>query len=304
MEAQDLIEIDRGLANQPDAAEHWPQIKEMLGVLTSAISKAEPGMSRDEILQHIPNARMLAARSAFVRRAQEWPQGYQGDFQTINQIIEQQNLCEPGTLGHAIEAFFLDSDICQQHISKVKAQSNLIKETLFLKRSPSILSIGCGTSADLKENIPALKAAKASITLIDIDEKAIEHSMDALRPIQDQVNAIQGNVFKVAKRMRESYDLILIGGVFDYLDDRLVRSVLRSLYRNLSSDGVLFFTNIRAKNPYRLHMEYLSDWVLIERSADDLLDLMEQAGCDMNKAMIKKDETGLSLLAYAHKPSY
>ncbi len=47
----------------------------------------------------------------------------------------------------------------------------------------------------------------------------------------------------------------------------LIRAVCNEL---LADGGRLFLTNIASPNPYRVWIEYLADWHLIERSAEEL----------------------------------
>lgn len=74
------------------------------------------------------------------------------------------------------------------------------------------------------------------------------------------------------------YDLILAGGLFDYLPDRAARFVAGQAINKLCKPGSLFyFANIGKGNPYRYWAEYLSDWVLIERDEPGIRRLLNGA---------------------------
>lgn len=64
-----------------------------------------------------------------------------------------------------------------------------------------------------------------------------------------------------------------------------------------------FFTNIDYDNPYKIWMENLADWTLIERSHDDLINMVNKSiGSDSYTSLrIKKDQTGLTHLTYVTK---
>jgi hypothetical protein len=98
------------------------------------------------------------------------------------------------------------------------------------------------------------------------------------------------------RNLSEHYDLILIGGVFDYLNDKTIVSILKSLRNNLVEDGRVFFTNIDKNNCYRTFMEYLGDWFLIERSESDVDELITAAEWPDDSYRITKDKTGLTHL--------
>ncbi|HXI13141.1 MAG TPA: hypothetical protein VNM92_10955 [Thermoanaerobaculia bacterium] len=79
--------------------------------------------------------------------------------------------------------------------------------------------------------------------------------------------------------------------------DPQVTCVIRHAYHGLLKPyGRLFFTNIASPNPYRPLIEYLADWVLVERSDDDIRRLCRDADVAEDRVNIRRDETGLALL--------
>lgn len=262
----------------------------------------EKAFTREEILEHLTPLREVVRESPFLQRAQDWPRGYQGDFQTIHHILDQRNQAPANSLGYIIEDYFIHSDICAQHINKVQQQSTLISETIRANRNAKIISIGCGTSKDIKQAIPDIKCSYAEITLVDIDEDALEYSSQQLQGIEEHVTMINGNIYKVMRRLADQYHLILIGGVFDYLNNKTIVSILSSLKNNLAMSGKLFFTNIDQGNPYRVFMEYLANWCLIERSADDLVGLTVESGWSASAMKMRKESTQLThLVEISHR---
>jgi extracellular factor (EF) 3-hydroxypalmitic acid methyl ester biosynthesis protein len=260
------------------------------------IERREQLSSRKEILLTITKIRTACRESPFVERAQTWPRGYSGDFETINYIMRSENKAKPYTFGYFVEDYFLKSDICQQHKNKIAYQAQLIKNTINTKSNAKIISIGCGTSEDIKYCLPEIKSSQAEITLVDVDENAIDFSFYQLAEIKEQITALHGNIYKLMRMLTEKYDLILIGGVFDYLNDKTIISILQSLRDNLAENGRLFFTNIDRGNPYRIFMEYFSDWILTERSESNLISLINDANWPKDSYQITKDRTGLTHL--------
>lgn len=268
------------------------------------IERQERVCTRMELLQKLVKIRDLAATSPFINRAQSWPRGYQGDFETIDYIINGENKAEVGTFGYVLEDYFLQSAICEQHKNKIERQMQLITEAVAQKSHAKVISIGCGSSEDVKRCIPVLKQSQAEITLVDVDQDAIAFSLHRLTEIKERLILLHGNIYKVMRSLNKHYELILIGGVFDYLNDKTIVSVLRSLQNNLSETGTLFFTNIVNGNPYRVFMEYFSNWMLIERSKADIARLIREAQWPDNGYRIRKDKTGLTHLVELsiHKP--
>jgi len=222
----------------------------------------------------------------------------------VNHIITSENRSEEGTFAYYYEDYLLHSDICKQHRNKVACQASLIKEAIASKWDTKVLSIGCGTSADMEMCIDEIERSACGITLVDIDKDAIVFSLQQLQQIKERITPLQGNIYKLLCNLSEHYDLILIGGVFDYLNDKTIIAILQSLRNNLTENGKIFFTNIDKNNPYRVFMEYTSDWILIERSEDDLISLIVNAGWPMESYQIIKDETGLTHMVELNKTSF
>jgi extracellular factor (EF) 3-hydroxypalmitic acid methyl ester biosynthesis protein len=281
---------------------HEANLSSFIKLFTQFVLTWESKLSRTEIIDALLPIRKLAAASPFVKRAQCWPRGYAGDFETIRYILEGGNWAVPGTLGYYIEDFFLTSSICEQHHNKIIQQGIMIKETVQRKRKAHILSIGCGTSEDLYSCLPHLKSSGAWVTLVDIDGDALAYSLEKLVSIKERVNVIKGNIYKEVRQLKSCFDLILIGGVFDYLPDKVISVLLKQLGQQLQSGGQLFFTNIARGNPFRICMEYLADWVLIERGREELEGLIKAAVPQLHYT-IQKDSTGLTYLATLQQPA-
>ena len=108
-----------------------------------------------------------------------------------------------------------------------------------------------------------------------------------------------GNALKVVRKTAQLgaiFDLVLAGGLFDYLPDRQAAYLIQHACSLLRRGGTFFFTNIARGNPYRPLIEYFGDWFLIERSEEDVLRLCDEAGVPRGAVEIEREETGLTLL--------
>jgi hypothetical protein len=78
--------------------------------LGAEIARAEhAGLTREQIREMAAPVGEIFARSPFVRRAQVWPRGYPGDFETIEQLVSQANRAPERTLAWLIESYCLGS---------------------------------------------------------------------------------------------------------------------------------------------------------------------------------------------------
>lgn len=265
--------------------------------LLDAILVAEENSKREDTITRLQEVRKIHRQSPFFVRTQDWPRGYAGDFETIEYIINGENKSAVNSMGYYLESIILNSPIVQQHRNKVSHQSQLILNTALENDNAKILSIGCGSSADLRNIQNVLKRTNVEITLFDMDEGALACSAEKLEPIKDKCSLIQGNLIRLVKKIEEKFDLIVIGGVFDYLTDKTIVSVLKKIYNeNLNSGGEIFFTNIAKGNPYRVWMEYCFNWELIERTKEDIEKLFEDSLLDRSELKLKREETGLTYL--------
>jgi extracellular factor (EF) 3-hydroxypalmitic acid methyl ester biosynthesis protein len=260
------------------------------------------GVPDAEIRRLIEPARAIHAQSPFVTRLQQWPRGYPGDFETIEWLVRGENRAAPGTLAHALETYALTAAIAQQHRNKVNFQSACMLETFATARPCRILSIGCGGNPDLRAVIDQVPPS-ATLVLCDSDHDALAYSRDKLQPIADRCHFVHGFVPRVLRRVREHgpFDLILAGGLFDYLTDRFITRTLSEAWETMLAPGGRFvFTNIATGNPYRVWIEYLGDWKLIERSETDIAALCDAAGVPAPPQMVR-DATSLAIVATVRK---
>jgi SAM-dependent methyltransferase len=272
--------------------------------LFDAILTAErEGLERSSILAQLEAARALHAESSFLRRLRDWPRGYQGDFETIERLCDAQvSAADP--LVRCLEWYALNAPVAQQHRNKVEQQAALIAEVVKSRNDPEILLVGCGGCRDLRALEPPSLLKSARFTLNDSDPAAIEFARAQLPAQGFRCQFEVGNALRVVPRLsrKSRYDLLIAGGIFDYLPDSAATRLLHYGYRALAPGGVLFFTNIASGNPYRPWMEYLVNWLLIERSADDLARLLDGAGVPSNSVTFARDLTGLTFLIRVERP--
>ena len=271
--------------------------------ICDALTTCEAAGAPDaEIRAVLKTAREIFGASPFVTRLQQWPRGYPGDFETIEWLWRGDNRAPAGTLAQAIETYALNAAIAQQHRNKVTFQAACILQAMAVARPCRMLSIGCGSSPDLRTVIDQVPPS-ASVVLCDSDKDALIYSRAKLEPIADRCHFVHGMVPKVLRRVADHgpFDLILAGGLFDYLSDRFVARTLSDAWRSLlAPGGRIVFTNIARGNPFRVWIEYMADWRLIERSEEDIATICREAGIPVVPTMVR-DATSLAIVATLRK---
>jgi extracellular factor (EF) 3-hydroxypalmitic acid methyl ester biosynthesis protein len=264
------------------------------------------GLDKAMILDYLGPARAVHSQSPFVRRLQTWPRGYAGDYETIEYLFEGRNQAKPDSIGYFIERYALTSGVAQQHRNKIAWQASRILGTC---RRPEgarrILSLACGGSRDLRSVLPYLEVTAPTIVLNDVDRPALELSASCLSSISSCLTLVPGDAFQAIRTLKKAgpYDLILTGGVFDYLDDRQAVWLLRHLRGMATDDASICLTNIAPHNPYRVWIEYMANWTLIERSYQDLERLIRDGGLgEGSHPTVSLEESGLTHLVELRRP--
>ncbi len=263
------------------------------------------GTPRAEIDKIIKPARDIHGRSAFVRRLQDWPRNYPGDFETLEYICNPENKSRYGKIEYYIEEYALNSSMAQQHRNKVQRQSDIVLDSLLNgKAGQKILSVGCGACNDVLHIEKYIRNIQCELVLHDVDSGALELSKKRLGHLRATLHLVNGNFLQSLRKIEKlgPFDLILAGGLFDYLSDKHISFFLREAMRNLlNRNSILFFSNIKIGNPFKVWQEYLADWKLVYRSETDILRLLNGSGFSDSEVKIDTDKTGLTLLVTVHK---
>jgi extracellular factor (EF) 3-hydroxypalmitic acid methyl ester biosynthesis protein len=267
-------------------------------LLGCAAAAAEAGVPYPEMRAVTAEARAFHGRySRTLAHTQRWPRGYPGDFELIERLLDGDPGGEAGTLARTLETCVLQLPIVWQHRVKVAWQAGLVRRRLKGSDAIRVLSIGCGGARDLLLLEPH-ELGRLEVVLNDLDADALTLSATRLAGGVRRLTCVRGNALRSATKMRAEgpFDVILVGGLLDYLPERAARTLLGHAGEMLSPEGLLGATNIAAGNPWRLMLQLLADWTLIERSHDEMSRLMSQPKL---KASIALDDTRLTWLAVA-----
>jgi len=282
-------------------------VESALQTLWHSIKECEDaGIDKREIFANLGDARAIHARSPFIARAQTWPRGYPGDFETIEYLCAGENRALPGTMPHALEELALRSPITGQHRNKVAFQAEAILAAC--RRTdghPRILSIGCGGCRDIRSITSSLLPIAAEFVLCDLDYEALDFALHALGPLAGRCAYLNASIPRVLGKLVPfgPFDLVIAGGVFDYLPDRWITLAVQSIWQTLvAPKGSLVFTNIKRGNPFRVWLEYLANWELTERDERDIVARCSEAGIPLSSVFIEPDHTGLALLVTCERP--
>ena len=278
----------------------------MAGLLAEVTDAELNGQSKEDIAQAIAAARGACKQSPFFAYAQQWPRGYAGDFAIVEHIVAQRNDARPGTFGWGLEQHLMTGPMVQQHINKIVHQARLIQEALVGHDGEpvSILLIACGGAADLRRIQPQLMGRDVRIVLNDADAGALALATQELAYLGDQLTVVHGNIMRSIDELSQHgpYDLVIAGGLYDYLPQRIASRLTGKVLTRLCKPGGLFyFSNVGAGNPYRVMLEHLMNWPLIERTEADIDEIVAPHAEQVKEILVTRDGTGLTLLVEIRK---
>lgn len=289
MDARDSSQ-GRAIYNQVVSGVH-----EMMASIDRLVAE---GVPRPEIADAAAPARQAMAASPFAARLQTWPRGYPGDFETIEYLVDAINTAEPDTLGYYCERFFLSTPPAVQHREKLRVQADCYRSCVSVHPDARILVLAVGGGRCILPALDDLLRSRATLVVVDMDADALALCGERLAPFGDRCEQIRGNPVRLLSRYRSRgpFDLVVAGGLFDYVPQGVLQWVVPTIVNDLlRPGGRFFFTNIADGNPYRSWMEYFASWDIIERSASDIEQLVEPVR-DACRLQIRRDTSGLTWL--------
>lgn len=176
--------------------------------------------------------------------------------------------------------------------------AELILQQYQEKKTPRILSIAGGYHSDLNR-IQKWLTNGPSFTLFDHDHDALTRSKALLSDIRNNCEFIQGNILRIDREFRDSkpYDLVILGGLFDYIKDTTMSEILTFIWSKLIKDGgVIFFTNSLQEKTLQPYTDQDDDWPAIERNDESLMQLCVAAGIPEQAINIAQDETNRTII--------
>jgi len=296
----DFVALKNRLPMDYDAA--YRETVRAVEQLCSAIDDALLAGSGDqEIRALIEPARAVHAQSPFWQRVYSWPRGVVGHYLTIEWLCESRLQSPPRSIAAYLERYLFSFPAAQQHRNKVAWQAEHIRSAV-RAGARKVLSVACGGCRDLRLCLTNL-IGDTRFFLNDLDEEAIRFSTAHLREIEHQLRPVAGNLFRSMRRFSElgPFDLIVAGGIFDYLNDDLFCKMTSRLIACLVPRGKLCLSNFAEPNPYRTWMTYFGDWVLVERSEHSIRRILGDASAAGVDLKFSRDATRLAVLVTAQR---
>jgi extracellular factor (EF) 3-hydroxypalmitic acid methyl ester biosynthesis protein len=256
----------------------------------------------------------LMLRAPFVFRTYTKPLGYAGDYQMVNQMMDDPRQ-GPSTYFQIVNAAFLQAAAAVAHRNRidilVKYLTRLADAARVAGRPFRILNIGCGPAIEVQRFLETYPNPEVlSFELVDFSEETLAWTRTKLSAITSRlgkdvsIRYVHDSVHQLLKRRAEfsstnarEFDAVYCAGLFDYLSNKVCSRLISHFVERTRPGGTLLVTNVHACNPDRMFvMEHLLEWYLIYRDETSIESLLPMR---VGNRKIYADETGVNVFAEA-----
>jgi extracellular factor (EF) 3-hydroxypalmitic acid methyl ester biosynthesis protein len=255
--------------------------------------------------------------SPFIHRTFVKPLGYAGDYEMMNMIVRN-GLEGPSLYAKLVNGYLLDQVGPQAVRNRVDYLFGRIADETCrvarLGRRARVFNIACGPVREIQHFLAQHPLAeRAEFHLLDFDEETLHYAGSTLRQIK-QTHHLNTEVELVRKSVQQmlrangapvapelGYDLIYCSGLYDYLNDRVIRALNNYLYDQLRPGGLLTVGNFAPNMPVRNFIEHFLEWFLIYRDAQQLARLAP-AQASPGDCRVVAEPTGTNLFLEVRKP--
>jgi extracellular factor (EF) 3-hydroxypalmitic acid methyl ester biosynthesis protein len=254
----------------------------------------------------------LLMRAPFVFRTFTKPLGYAGDYQMVNQIIDDPRQ-GPGTYFHIVNAAFLQTAVANAHRNRIEHLVGFLTRMADAARRSGrtmhVLNVGCGPAIEVQQFMRTYPNPELlSFELVDFNKETLAWTCDKLKSIASetgkplQFHLTHDSVHTMLRRCIEAkptvptFDAVYCAGLFDYLSDRACTRLMSHFADRTRPQGRLLVTNVHPSNPERYSMEHILEWYLIYRDEAKMAAIMPSR---CSRPRLYTDATGVNVFAEA-----
>ncbi len=241
----------------------------------------------------------IFSKGYIYNRTRTWPQGYHGDYKTLETVYR--NIPLSDGLGYYLDLAALRSTLAVAVKNRIRKLQDMIKDELTNRSRPSLLNIACGSCRELVEIAPEIMESGADIVCVDNDEDALSFSYSRLyhTGVMPQVefrkyNALRMFDYELALNDFGKRDVIYSAGFFDYLPSDFLAKMFSTLYRLLKPGGKLIAPFKDARRYRAQDYHWITDWDgFFQRREEDFRDILKEAGIPEGAVTESREESGV-----------
>lgn len=246
-------------------------------------------------------------KSPLATRARTWPEGYPGDYLTLESIYDIEPEVDWG-IGYHIDRYFLASTLAVAVRSRLRKLCMLLNCRAKTERSrANWLNVACGSCREFL-SIPPRR--DRTIRCVDADQNSLDFAEDRMRQLErrgETVEFVKMNALRLVNADKTigrfgRFTTVYSVGLFDYLDDQTLIRLIGGLYESLSDDGTLI-VSFKDKLRYdTFDYHWLAKWdFFLQRSEPECFSLFDEAGIPTTHLTMVRDDSGVILFFIATK---
>lgn len=249
----------------------------------------------------------LILRAPFVYRTFAKPLGYAGDYQMVNQMLQDPR-DGASTYFQIINALFLNAAVARAHRNRIDILVDTLAPLSGITAGEGpvrVLNVGCGPAVEIQRLIAEHPdPGRLAFTLMDFSEETLAYTRTKIeeacrqRGVQVSITLVHESVHNLLKRasgrpaLEEAFDFVYCAGLFDYLSDKVCHRLLQYFSSRTRAGGGMLVTNVHSSNPEKGVMEHLLEWHLIYRDEAGMRTLAPE-GTQVER--VWTDDTGVNV---------
>jgi extracellular factor (EF) 3-hydroxypalmitic acid methyl ester biosynthesis protein len=242
----------------------------------------------------------ILSKSYGINRIRTWPQGYQGDFKTLEGVYRDTPMSDG--IGYYLDKYSQNWTLAHALRGRIEKLTELLRAELSARQDLKVLDIACGSCREVSMLVPDIKQSKAQFTCTDLDGDALDFAVKRLTHVDlasEQVKMTKYNALRmfdldIARAEFGPQDIIYSVGYFDYLPDDFLAKLLRSLYQLLNPGGKLIAAFKDADRYRSQEYHWIADWDgFLQRTVKDFERILSEAGIPADKITMTRDRTGV-----------
>jgi SAM-dependent methyltransferase len=241
-------------------------------------------------------------KSYLMSRARTWPQGYPGDYKTLEAVYK--NTPRSAGIGFYLDKYFLLTELAVAVRGRKETLKNLLLKELRKHEKTKILDIACGSCRELVEISSDIEANNAYVTCIDFDPDALAFSATRLSTSgisTDRFTFRKYNALKMISHGRNlkefgMQDIIYSTGLYDYLESDVLVKMISALYLLLNPGGTMIISFKDCKRYSTFDYHWLVDWnAFYQRQEGDFWQILESSGIERKNVVTTREASGVIL---------
>ena len=253
----------------------------------------------------------LILRAPFVYRTYTKPLGYAGDYQMVNQIMDDPRQ-GPSTYFQIVNVAFLATAVAKAHRNRIDILVSFLTRMADKARERGrpfrILNVGCGPAIEVQRFIANyVNPEWLHFELLDFSEEALAWSSERLNNLnetlgnravfhfqRDSVHQLIKRRLPIDSEEGREFDAVYCAGLFDYLSDKVCAKLMQHFASRIVHGGSMLVTNVHLNNPEKSTMEHVLEWYLIYRDQTKMSSLLPSG---LREQTLSVDETGVNVFA-------